>query len=305
MASRLPNPKSWFKFTFVRDPISRFLSFYSSKILNQNLVENHTFMNFTRFGLLPNMSIDQVIDTLVDTTYETEPHATPQSDWLNAVGYELDYIGRMERLSESVAAIASKSGIDLQLKKLNGSKQKHFLPTRIQFKRLAEFYRRDIETLGYTDNYDAWYATNVAGKEDKYLLESGFNFENEAKLIGHQISTSPRGYEIELNWRVDARQQRQRMIRVGVQKGQQFEEFLRVPARSDLRECSNSDGMFRESVCVPFEKVPAHVDLKDVYHQLFFTQGRDRAALVDYAGHNNMLLLPFGHLRRGRIAKAA
>ena len=306
LASQLPAPETWFKFTFIRDPIVRFLSFYNSKILNQNLFENHTFIHFDRFGLLPNMSIDQVVDILLDDSFETEPHAVSQTDWLAAVGYELDYVGRMERMTESIAEIAEISGAVLRPDKLNGSKQKHFLPTRAQFKRLANFYRRDIESFGYPDTYDSWYAANVVGKEDKYQLEPGFTFQNEAKLIGHRISTSPRGYEIALDWRVDAHHRRKRMIRVGVQKGRQFRELFRVPANPNLHGCiKNGDGIAKETVCIPFENVPANVDLKDVYHQLFFTQEKDRASLVGYAGHNNMLLLPFGHLRRRSIAKAA
>lgn len=296
LAEKLPQPESWFKFTLVRDPICRFLSFYSTKILNQNLAANHTFQNFHRFGLLPNMTIDQVLDVLFDPGKETEPHAVLQTQYLDRVGYALDYIGRLERLQHSLNQIANLTGVVLEPGRLNRAKQPHVLPTPQQFNRLVQFYRNDIDAFGYTDNYHNWYDTFVRGREAHFQLEAGFTFENEAKLLEHQVTSAPSGLEIHLTWRLHPQHSRKRVIRVGIPRGQDFEKlFQRAP--TDLATDGQNDEIVSERIRVPLDQFPQPVDLRQVYCQLYFTDNnRGRALLTDYFGHDNMLLLPCGHL---------
>lgn len=299
-ASNLPSPQKWFKFTVVRDPISRFLSFYSSKILNQNLAQNHTFKNYDRFGLLPNMSIEQVIDVLRDDAFETEPHAVPQSQYLTSVGYELDYIGRLEQLQNSLDVVFARSNCRLQPERLNQAKQLHVMPTTDQFNQLVDYYRNDIDAFGYPSDFRTWHQTFVEGRESRFQIEPGFTFEGEAKLLKHRIWQAQDGFRIDLQWRPDQTPtSRQRAIRIGMQKGNDFDVLMHLPLKAITRE-EAINGMVNESILAPFHHFPENVDLKDVYHQLYFTDGSSRAMLLDYADHDNMLLFPFGHLRVGK-----
>ena len=305
--NQLSCPEKWFKFTIVRDPIRRFLSFYSNKILNQDLCSNHTFLHYDRFGLLPNMSIDQVIQVLTSGEYQLEPHIAPQKEAIAAVGYPLDYVGKLEQLSRALTEIQQHTGIKLESQKLNENRQPYVLPTRSQFNQLADYYREDIDAYGYPDDFDEWYSVNVSGKENRFQMEAGFTFENEAKLLRHQVSVTAAGFLLEMTWRVDPRQQRKRVVRVGLQRKLEFELLWHLPPKWDLRSQCDEEGILREQLVIPFGKLPHPLPIEDMYHQLYFAAPKsNRALLLDYQGHDNMLLMPFGHLQNSfATARAA
>jgi len=295
----LRDPEKWFKFTIVRDPIMRFLSFYANKILDQNLNENHTFRNRHRFGLLPNMSMDQVIEILIRRQFETEPHLLSQSELIHQVGFELDFIGHLEHVSRSLDKIEALTGIRLPLEHLNRAKQKPIVPTRKQFDKLAEFYRDDLVEFGYPVNYEDWCQAYVQGSEEKFQLEAGFTFENEAKLLKQTITRRSDRFVIELKWRVHASQSRKRVIQIVRKRGSDFEIIWHLPPRVGLIEDCDSDMLVRESVDIPFSRMPPDIDLDDVYQHLYFADEiQKRALLTDYLAHDNMLVFAFGHLKR-------
>lgn len=301
----LVSPESWFKFSFVRDPIRRFISFYSNKILDQNVNGNHTFLRHDRFGLLPNMTIDQVLDVLVSGEREIEPHLVPQSQFIDSVGFELDFVGRLESLKSDLGILREKTGILLEPDHLNRSSQLQLLPNREQFQALAEFYSEDIARFGYCQTYNDWLQANFVGRESKYQLEPGFTFENEAKLLKHSISKTDQGFTIKMKWRVDKRHHRKRVVRVVNKEQSDFNLIWHLPPKLKLTLPDSSvDRIVEDSVTIPFEKLPPDTDLTHVYHQLYFSdQDAVRALLTDYSGHDNMLLFPFGHLNR--VSKSA
>ncbi len=289
----------WFTFTIVRDPIIRFISFYANKILDQNLDGNHTFLNRHRFGLLPNMSVDQVIDILVRREFQTEPHIEPQTELLNQVGFKLDYIGRLEKIPKCLDDIEAKTGVRLPIQHLNRAKQKPIIPRKDQFEKLADFYRNDLIEFDYPRSYDDWCRINIEGKESKFRSEAGYTFENEAKLLYHSITRRADRFVIELKWRVHDKQFRKRVIRVIRKVAAGFEAIWHLPPRYGLIDGCDEDMIVRETIDIPCSRMPADVDLDDVYHELFFTdQAQKRAKLTDYFAHENMLVFPFGHLQR-------
>ena len=297
----IERPEEWFKFTLIRDPIKRFLSFYSGKILDQNIDGNHTFLNYDRFGFLPNMSMDQVIDVLVSKRFETEPHLHPQAQWIRATNFRLDFVGQLEKLSRCVSDIHSLTGIELTPEHLNSSKQKPVVPSREQFNLLAKFYAEDIATFGYINSYDEWLQTHVAGKESRYQLEPGFTFSGEAKLLNHSLTRTDRGFEIDLNWRLDAHHHRKRVVRIIARNNNGFELIWHLPPKLNLSEPVQSGQIINDQISIPFDRLPANINLVNVYHELYFSDNdMVRAPLVDYAAHDNMLLFPFGHLAGAR-----
>ena len=298
-APKLEAPSSWFKFTIVRDPISRFISFYANKILDQNLDHNHTFFSRDRFGLLPNMAMDQVIEIMMEEKFEIEPHIAPQADLIKGIGYELDFIGRLENMAGCLDHIESKTGVRLPLQHLNEAKQKPVVPTRSQFEKLARFYQSDISEFGYPNDFDTWYQTRVEGREQKYQMEAGFTFENEAKLLKQSVSRQSDRFVIELRWRVHENQSRKRVIQILRRRDKEFEIVWHLPPRFGLIENCDEHMIVEETVDIPFSRMPEDADLNDIYHCLYFAdKGRKRALLTDYLAHDNMLVFAFGHLNQ-------
>ena len=69
----------WFKFTIVRDPIIRFISFYANKILDQNLDGNHTFLNRHRDEFVSCQTrVDRVETVGGERTLQKENGVLPQ-----------------------------------------------------------------------------------------------------------------------------------------------------------------------------------------------------------------------------------
>lgn len=301
LASQFEPVAGWFTFTFVREPIRRFFSFYANKILNQDIHTNHTLANYERFGLLPNMTVDEVIDHLVSEKFETEPHLLVQSTILDAAGVELDFVGRLEQMFEGLAHIHRRTGVSLQLRRLNSAKHKPLLPSFQQFDRLAEYYSADLKRFGYPDNYFEWYVNNVSGREHKFRLEAGYTFGGEAKLLDHRTIRLKTGFLIQLTWRRCPGAQRDRMIRLVRQNESELEIICRLPPKTDFKSGVGASWLVNDHVLVPFEKFKSDEDFSKVFIQIYFvnrnqTESRSypRARLTDYHGHNNMLLLSMG-----------
>ena len=185
-ADKIEEPQNWFTFTFIREPIARFMSFYANKIHSNNVQFSHTFLEYDRFGLLPNMTVNQVIDVLVDDKYETEPHMLRQSEILRAVGFDLRFIGKLESLDAGLGKIETETGLRLQPRHLNRAKNKAILPTEKQFERLADYYAEDLAEFDYPTSYRDWRQQFVDGHApEEFQTEQGYTFEGEAKLLNH------------------------------------------------------------------------------------------------------------------------
>ena len=301
-AEELGDESTWYKFTLVRDPVKRFLSFYANKILDQNLRHNHTFQNTERYGLFPNMSMDQVIDRLTDDRFIVEPHIVPQAWLLDQLGFSLDHVGRLENMAATLAAIAKDTGVQLPVQHLNQESQKPVAPTREQFDRLTEFYREDIARFGYPSDYDEWHSINVEGREHKYQLEPGYTFENQAKLVSKVVESHAGHFEIHLRWRVMERMTHRRVIRLLFRVESKVEVFDHLPPLENLASLADANGFVDETIVVPHENIPVGVRPEDLFFEVYFThEDHKRAPVVDYMGHNNMVLFGFGHLPHGQV----
>ena len=149
-----PFLRSCLRFTFVRDPIARFISFYRSKIARVD--GQATRPRFLRMGFSAEMSMADVLDRLGDTApEELDSHAVPQSAFVMRRGrLQVDFIGRLERLAEDMKLIEARAGATLELPHRNQTinarpdDARAQLPTKLH-ERLVRFYAADFALLGY------------------------------------------------------------------------------------------------------------------------------------------------------------
>ena len=289
--SELNRDQDWFTFTIVRDPITRFLSFYANKILDQNLAGNHTFVHRQRFGFRPNMTLDAAIRVVLDPDFVTEPHLVPQSQLIDSIGFELDYIGNLEEFSKCLTDIEKLSGVKLPAQHLNQAKQKPLIPNQQQFERLAQFYRDDLIRFNYADNFEDWYKINVEHCKDKFQAEEGFEFEGEAKLLRHQVTKQKNRYLIELFWRVEDTQHYKRVIRIVKRNDDVREKIWHLPPNLNLSQDADANRYVHEKVAIPFSSLPEDIDPDEIFFELYFAKdNQSRPRLLNYRNHPNMLV---------------
>lgn len=149
-----PVLQSCLRFTFVRDPIARFVSFYRSKIARVD--GQGTRPRFVRMGFSAEMSMADVLDRLEDTApAELDSHAAPQSAFVLHRGcLQVDFIGRLERLADDVRLIEARAGTTLELPHRNQTINARPADARAQLpgklrERLVDFYSADFTLLGY------------------------------------------------------------------------------------------------------------------------------------------------------------
>lgn len=131
----------YFKFTFVRNPFDRFVSYCAFMTRQQGAFDRDPQGTMRRilFELRP---MDHV-------------HFQPQYTLLtNAAGeLEMDFIGRVERMQDDYDAICARIGIPSRpLDKVNGSRRGDYRQyyDRALMDGVAELYRGDLERFGYT-----------------------------------------------------------------------------------------------------------------------------------------------------------
>lgn len=132
---------AYFKFTFVRNPFDRFVSYCAFMTRQQGAFDRDPQGTMRRilFELRP---MDHV-------------HFQPQYTLLtnDAGELEMDFIGRVERMQDDYDAICARIGIPSRpLDKVNGSRRGDYRQyyDRALMDGVAELYRGDLERFGYT-----------------------------------------------------------------------------------------------------------------------------------------------------------
>lgn len=145
--------QSLFKFTFVRHPFSRFLSFYFNKLSHPNSPGRE---KFEALGFTSDMTLEAALD-LVEATPATklDPHLAPQSMLVYRENMLLaDFVGHIEELSEGVDYIEKRAGVSLGIPRLNQTGGITLESARRQLtphaqSRLARIYEEDFANFGY------------------------------------------------------------------------------------------------------------------------------------------------------------
>lgn len=139
-------------FTFVRNPIDKFTSYYRDKFVGGRK-DGFELSYLTYLGFDPFMNMDEMVSHMMTIpVIEMEHHAQPQYRILIKHGQLLpDFIGHFERMDESWAQIAQMSLVDLQLgQRRNNTSEKTVEPISAQsMSALCQYYSIDFALFNY------------------------------------------------------------------------------------------------------------------------------------------------------------
>ena len=162
----LDEVNSYFVFTFVRNPFSRFVSFFQYIYSSQNggyHADNKRHLNYKgqlNFWLHEVSSFSELVyknSKLADC--HSDIHAFPQhlvTDSFQLSGGKIDFIGKYETLRQDFEPIRQKFNL-LSLEHQNKSEGEHedwrdyYTPKTA--KMIYQRYRKDFEMFGYEDEY--------------------------------------------------------------------------------------------------------------------------------------------------------
>lgn len=146
-------PKEWgsyYKFTFVRNPWDRFISFFSSRTHGSNLREDDALFMEVK---------DQFTSFVKSLQKERNTHIkfTPQTRWLlsNGTSYPIDFIGRVENFDNDMNTVLSELNLPIHetFRRMFPSKRRrdyheYYIDETAEI--IANIYKEDIEYLNYS-----------------------------------------------------------------------------------------------------------------------------------------------------------
>jgi hypothetical protein len=139
--------RTYFKFSFVRNPWDRLVSAY------YYLRRGHPTSKIAGVVAASPGFTDFVKTSLCDPIVAQEIHIRPQSSFLldNAGRLIVDFVGRFESLERDFSTVARRLGIERTLAHRNQSDHRDYRSCYDSTSRdiVAEFYRKDIDLFGY------------------------------------------------------------------------------------------------------------------------------------------------------------
>ena len=130
--------ESYFKFAFVRNPVDRFVSGWTDKVLNQN---------YYKFDEATHSQMKQLSNFIIWVKQfdleKSDEHLMAQYALIDT--NNLNFLGRFERFEEDFAFVAKQIGLgDYNLEKLNVSNKKSSDVSEIDMRAIAQLYAKDI-----------------------------------------------------------------------------------------------------------------------------------------------------------------
>lgn len=280
----------WYCFTVVRDPVRRFLSFYSNKIRVNSIHTNLVTSEPRKRGYYNNMGLDEAIEVTVNGKFPVDPHVVVQSTVIDETGIDLNHIGRLEDIDQSIEKIADDTGLEMPAFHLNTHDRLPLLVSRSQFQKLTKHYEEDVARFGYTNDYDEWLSINVTGHDNAFSSSQGFVFENEATLLDYQIETRKNQFVVKLEWQVDPQQDRYRVARLVVEGDKHARIVKRLPRVDSLLMLADQNGRVSETFEIPFSELASDVKHEDLFFVVFFwKEGKAKKAILkDSPGANRV-----------------
>lgn len=154
------DPEGLLRFTFVRHPFARALSFYLNQVSGDThllpVAEQAAISKEVRsFGFTPGMSFTEFVDLIVaDGKAARNPHVRRQVEFVfGPKGRNVDYLGEVENLPKHADFLQCRLGIPAaRFPRLNGTRgavaAAHLLAGRNR-DALTKYYREDLEAFGY------------------------------------------------------------------------------------------------------------------------------------------------------------
>lgn len=156
--------RRFFKFAFVRNPLSRFISLYNYVRMEENYYHSSKFPSNSLGGKHPfydichQKSIEHFIEYMVDPSNALifqNSQFLPQSNWFNLngeFGTEFyDFVGNYENILEDIKLLSQLINVNIQLPHLNQSIKK-FEKSQLSNKSqalLQDYYAKDYELFNY------------------------------------------------------------------------------------------------------------------------------------------------------------
>ena len=155
-------PGDCLRFTFVRHPFDRFLSFFYNffvdKVkLNDGALISKINVELEPFGLLATMGFEEFSEAVFNRPYDKQnPHVKRQIDLLLGSGeLAVDFVGRLDFLERDLNRLTA--GIDApppKLGRFNQSSHKDWRNSELLrpdiVEKLTEFYRDDLAYFGFS-----------------------------------------------------------------------------------------------------------------------------------------------------------
>ena len=139
--------EDYFKFTFVRHPLERALSWYKNALRDPIHQKN--------YGIDPTLNFDRFIRKFAGKGF-----LRPQTYWLKDYNgnIPMDFIGKFEQLAEDYKRVCVRIGVEgPELPhKIEAQKKQNDAPVEdktIAF--ISDYYAEDMETFGYTNGAGA------------------------------------------------------------------------------------------------------------------------------------------------------
>jgi chondroitin 4-sulfotransferase 11 len=150
--------KTYFKFTFVRNPFDRLVSCYVSKFINDRKFGKFDLEYSSNGSITPDMTFDGFVkavsaipDYLADSHFKSQQYLIYRQNRRT----RLDFIGRFEDLDKQYQLLAERFGL-APLPHYNvtdkGDWREYYTPELLEMVR--ERYKKDIEVFGYDDAYN-------------------------------------------------------------------------------------------------------------------------------------------------------
>lgn len=149
---------SYFKFTFVRNPFERLVSFYLDRVLNPTQNSKKVFKKYYNGIFNPNMNFDELVDAVSSIPDQfADRHFVSQK----AIIYDsnnqclADFIGKFENLLNDYKFIKNKYGL-AELKTYNKSPNYNYKEfyTLKSLSKIYKRYERDVDLFGYVKQYE-------------------------------------------------------------------------------------------------------------------------------------------------------
>jgi tetratricopeptide (TPR) repeat protein len=144
----------YFKFVVIRDPVKRFLSYYSKNILDSKSLESHYGGKSFAFGLDCVPDINFFVDHLEDYIYtfiDVRHHTLCQHAYLGDSLDAYDFVCRLEEFDKLVAKLNQVTGQALEFPQLMKSKESisNLFPALSlrSLEKLIDYYAKDYEVL--------------------------------------------------------------------------------------------------------------------------------------------------------------
>jgi hypothetical protein len=142
--------KDYYKFAFVRNPISRFISCYNDKVASDCPYQGRYSRKVIGYRYFPKMTLDEFIDytgSLDVDSPATDPHIRSQVSMIDVDN--MDYIGRVETLKESLKVVLDVINMPCppELPHINKSKDVMGILNTQQYDKLKKIYARDFELI--------------------------------------------------------------------------------------------------------------------------------------------------------------